>query len=117
MIDVTLAQFLAIQAILQRLVPDCEVRAFGSRFTRTAKSYSDLDLAIVGNGKLPFRKMAALRVAFEESDLPYRVDVLDWHSISPEFQKVIEQGYEVIQQANAEADAHAHIHEYPSGTM
>jgi len=30
------------------------------------------------------------------SDLPFRVDILDWNAISPEFKKVIEQGYEVI---------------------
>jgi uncharacterized protein len=106
MIDVTPAQLQIIKAILQRIAPDCEARAFGSRFKRTAKHYSDLDLAIVGSGKLPFKKISALRIAFEESDLPYRVDVLDWHSISPEFQKVIEQGYEVIQKANAEAGIH-----------
>jgi predicted nucleotidyltransferase len=101
MIDVTPAHFEIIKEILQRLAPDCEVRAFGSRFKRTAKSYSDLDLAIVGSEKLPFKKISAVRIAFEESTLPYRVDVLDWQSISPEFQKVIEQGYEVIQKANA----------------
>jgi len=106
MIDVAPAQLQIIKEILQRLAPDCEVRAFGSRFKRTAKSYSDLDLAIVGGGKLLFKKLSALRIAFEESDLSYRVDVLDWHSISPEFQKVIEQGYEVIQKANAEVGVH-----------
>ena len=35
--------------------------------------------------------------AFEASDLPFRVDVLDWHRISESFHKVIEQAYEVIQ--------------------
>ena len=41
-----------------------------------------------------------LKEAFEESDLPFRVNVLDWHEISPEFQKVIEKAYEVIQAGN-----------------
>ncbi len=98
MINVSPAHLQIILAILRTLAPECEVRAFGSRVKQTAKPYSDLDLAIVGQTKLPFQKLAALRTAFEESDLPYRVDVLDWHAISPEFQKIIEQGYEVIQQ-------------------
>ena len=89
MIDATPPQLQIIKEIFKRLAPDCEVRVFGSRFKQTAKRYSDFDLVIMGNGKLPFKKLAALRIAFEESDLPYRVDVLDWHSISPEFQKVI----------------------------
>jgi len=97
MIDVSPDQLQTIKDILKRHAPDCEVRAFGSRFKWTAKDHSDLDLAFVGSEKLPFKKLSALKNAFEESDLPYRVDVLDWHSISPEFQKVIEQGYEVIQ--------------------
>jgi len=97
MIDVSPAHLQTILEILKTHAPDCEVRAFGSRVKWTAKNYSDLDLALVGSAKLPFRKLAALQTAFEESDLPYRVDVLDWLAISPEFQKVIEQGYEVIQ--------------------
>jgi len=97
MIDISPDQLQTIKEILKHHAPACEVRAFGSRFRWTAKDYSDLDLAIVGKEKFPFRKISALKTAFEESDLPYRVDVLDWHAISPEFQKVIEQGYEVIQ--------------------
>ena len=97
MIDVSPLHLQTILDILKTHAPDCEVRAFGSRVKRTAKSYSDLDLAVVGQTKLPFQKLAALQTAFEESDLPYRVDVLDWHAISPEFQRIIEQEYEVIQ--------------------
>jgi len=106
MIDLTSAQRQTIADILQRLAPDCEARAFGSRVRGAAKSYSDLDLAIVGRRKLPFKKLAALRIAFEESDLPFRVDVLDWHSVSPEFQKVIEQNNETIQTADTGASRH-----------
>ncbi|MDI6780950.1 MAG: hypothetical protein QME49_02395 [bacterium] len=40
--------------------------------------------------------IASMDRAFSESDLPFRVDVLDWHVISPEFKGVIEAGYEVI---------------------
>lgn len=98
MIDVSAAHLQIILDILKAHAPECEVRAFGSRVKRTAKNYSDLDLVIVGRTKLPFQKLAALQTAFEESDLPYRIDVLDWHTISPEFQKIIEQGYEVIQE-------------------
>ena len=39
--------------------------------------------------------------AFEESNLPIRVDLLDWQSISEGFQKVILEGYEVIQKARS----------------
>ena len=57
-------------------------------------------MAVVGEEKLDWHVIANLKYAFEESDLPYRVDVLDWHSTSPEFRKVIEKGYEVVYQAS-----------------
>jgi predicted nucleotidyltransferase len=85
-----------VRTILRKHVPKCEVRAFGSRVNGTPKDYSDLDLAVVGSGKLSDDTLRRLKEAFEESDLPFRVDVLDWHATSPEFQKVIEKQYEVI---------------------
>lgn len=98
MIDATEEQLKIIVDILKRFVPHCEVRAFGSRYKGTSKDYSDLDLAIVGEDKLDENVIANLKYAFEESDLPYRVDVLDWHAVSSEFRKVIEKGYEVVYQ-------------------
>ena len=97
MIDVSPHQLEIIKKILLKHVPECEVRVFGSRATWTAKDYSDLDLAIVGKEKLPGKTISALKDDFEESDLPFRVDVLDWHAISSEFRQVINKGYEVLQ--------------------
>lgn len=97
MIEVSKAQQEIIFRILQDHVPDCCVWAFGSRATCTAKDYSDLDLAIVGKEKLTDKTLADLKEAFQESDLPFRVDVLDWNGISKEFRQVIEKKYVVIQ--------------------
>ena len=100
MIDVSSRQLEIIQKILRKHAPDCEVRAFGSRAGRVAKDYSDLDLVVVGQKKLPGQIIHALKEDFAESDLPFRVDVLDWNAISKEFQKIIEKKYEVIQKAD-----------------
>ena len=99
MIDLNPKHFETIQHILAKHVPGCEVRAFGSRVKWTAKDYSDLDLAVVGSNSLSLRQKRRLTEAFEESDLPIRVDVLDWHTISEEFKKIIAEEYEVIQGA------------------
>jgi type I restriction enzyme S subunit len=96
MIDLAPDHLAKVRTILRQHVPQCEVRAFGSRVNWTAKAYSDFDLAVVGSGKLSADTLRHLKEAFEESDLPFRVDVLDWHATSPEFQKVIEKQYEVI---------------------
>ena len=97
MIDLNPNHLGTVKAILAEHASECEVRAFGSRATWTAKDYSDLDLAIVGSGPLARTSLEHLKEAFEESDLPMRVDVLDWHSVSDSFRKVIEQEYVVLQ--------------------
>ena len=102
MIDLNPNHLATVERILAEHVPECEVRAFGSRATWTAKDYSDIDLAIVGKGPLDWRTLGRLKEAFEESSLPMRVDVLDWHDISESFRKVIERDYVVLQQ---EADS------------
>ena len=98
MIDLNPGQLSTVKAILAEHVPECEVRAFGSRATWTAKDYSDLDLAVVGEGPLDWRTLDRLKEAFEESDLPMRVDVLDWHGISDSFRKVVERDYVVLRE-------------------
>ena len=97
MIDVTPEQLAEIKRILEEHVPDCEVRAFGSRVTGRVKPWSDLDLAVVGTGPLGWRRQGYLVEAFQESTLPFRVDVLDWHDVSPSFQAIIDEQYAVIQ--------------------
>ena len=100
MIDVKPEYLEIIKSILRINIPDFEVWAFGSRITGKPKSYSDLDLVIKGKTKLPLNKLALLKMDFEESDLPFRVDILDWNRISPEFQSLILKGFEVIQKPN-----------------
>ncbi len=104
-VDLSPAHRATVERILAEHVPECEVRAFGSRVTWTSRDPSDLDLAIVGKGPLDLRTLSRLNEAFEESILPMRVDVLDWHSISDNFREVIEQDYVVLQMSNASQDA------------
>lgn len=86
--------------ILNRNVPDCEIRIFGSRITRKAKKYSDIDLAIAGKEKLTPKLLEKIKDEFSNSNLPYTVDILDWYTISDEFRKVIEQnGFIVLKQS------------------
>jgi len=88
-----------VQAILAKYVPELEVRAFGSRLQGTARTTSDLDLAIMTNTPLTILSMADLREAFSESDLPFNVDIIDWASTHANFRQLIEQKYIVIQNA------------------
>jgi predicted nucleotidyltransferase len=78
-----------VRQILQAHVPDRDVRVFGSRARAVAKPYSDLDLAIMGATPLPSSTLGMMREAFADSELPWRVDVLDWASTPANFRKHI----------------------------
>jgi type I restriction enzyme S subunit len=97
MIDIVPAHLETVKGILRSHVPECEVRAYGSRVTGAAKSYSDLDIAVKGTKTLDTSRLNRLVEAFQDSDLPFRVDVLDWNGISESFREVIDKRYEVIQ--------------------
>ena len=45
----------------------------------------------------PINTLARLKDAFEDSDLPIQVDVLDWQEISQSFREVIAKDYAVLQ--------------------
>ena len=94
-----------VHDILQKHVPDHAVWAFGSRATGTAKKFSDLDLAIIAARPLSLDLCASLSDDFSESDLPWRVDVVDWASTSDVFRKIIERDKVVIQQPAAQQTA------------
>ena len=98
-IDLNPAHLDIVERILAEHVPGCEVRAFGSRAAWTARDYSDIDLAIIGDGPLHWRTLSRLREAFEDSRLPMRVDVLDWHAISEGFREAIKSDCVVVQDA------------------
>lgn len=96
-IAITPEQWLIVSAILQKNVPENEVWAFGSRATHTEKPYSDLDLAIIGNTPLTLSLLATIEHDFSESDLPFKVDVVDWATANVAFRRVIENHKVVVQ--------------------
>ncbi len=77
--------------IVKDILKKFEITAFvfGSRAKNTAKLLSDLDLCLKDNfDKSTIRK---LQDAFEESDLPFKVDVVIWSEISEAFKNHIEK--------------------------
>lgn len=78
-----------LDIILNELDQPFEVFAYGSRTKQQARDYSDLDLLIKANDKLGIEQLYKLKDAFEFSDLPFRVDVQDWHGLSESFKQNI----------------------------
>jgi len=65
---------------------------FGSRATGRARRHSDLDLAIDAGRRLTLDEIAELAEAFSDSDLPYKVDLVDWHDIDDRWRQTIAAG-------------------------
>jgi predicted nucleotidyltransferase len=61
-----------------------KVWVFGSRATGRARPYSDLDILISSPTPLDWRARADLQDAFEASNLPFRVDVVEEARLAPD---------------------------------
>lgn len=99
-IDLTAAQRKEVAALLKRYLPDTEVWAYGSRVKFTAKPHSDLDMVAFAS-KEQSQAVADLREAFEESYLPFRVDLFVWDEAPEEFRRNIEEARVVVQKGKA----------------
>ncbi len=82
-----------VTEILRRILPDnSHIWVFGSRLKHQIKPFSDLDLAIDCEQKpLTISQLADLKEAFSESDLPYKVDIVDINAVSSEFLEIINE--------------------------
>ena len=83
------AHMALVQSILADHLPQARVLAFGSRTAGTPRKYSDLDLAVIQPEPLTLRVISRLKTAFEDSDLPICVDVVDWNQADNEFKAMV----------------------------
>lgn len=97
MAELTPGERALIGEILAAHLPGVPVHAFGSRVSGTAKTYSDLDIALITDTPLPVAQVADLAEAFALSDLPFRVDIVEWARIADDFRAVIAARYEKLQ--------------------
>ena len=89
-IDIRPDQMKIVRKVLRSHLPkDANVWVFGSRASRTTKASSDLDLAIEGDSQIDLEVMGALEEAWEASDLPYTVDIVDLKKVSVRFRNIV----------------------------
>lgn len=96
MIAVSSNEFDIIINILKTYIKKGKVYAFGSRYKHNNRKFSDLDIALDIGEKLSIEFISDLKDAFEESDLPYRVDIIDYNNISEKFKNIINDKNEII---------------------
>lgn len=83
----------AVREILSRhLAAGVRAALFGSRAGGNPKPWSDLDIVLEGFEPLPLAMMAKLADAFDESSLPWKVDLVDRSTVSAAFGEIIDAG-------------------------
>lgn len=90
-----------VTALLRKHARQAEVWAYGSRVSGNNHAASDLDLALRNPQDLneEIAGLSRLKEAFSESNLPIRVDIVDWARIPESFRREIERAHVVVQEA------------------
>ena len=94
-IDITADERETILALLQQYLPGTEAWVYGSRVKGTSTPKSDLDLVVFATPEQR-RGVGDLREAFEESNLPFRVDLFVWDDVPESFRRQIYAEYIVL---------------------
>lgn len=61
---------------------------FGSRVIGKGDERSDIDIGIEGPKKIPFETMARIKDDVENLPIIYKIEIVDFKKVSPEFRKV-----------------------------
>ena len=80
-----------IVSLIAALMPDVKIYLFGSRARQTHSEWSDIDLALDAGHVLPNVKVDEVKSVLEATNMPYKVDVLDFHSVSADMQASIKR--------------------------
>jgi predicted nucleotidyltransferase len=75
-----------VRGVLRAHLPaGARAYVFGSRAYGRARTYSDLDLALEWDQPLGLDVIGEIAEALSESDLPYKVDIVDLSIVDPAF--------------------------------
>lgn len=81
---------------MARYIPNATVWAFGSRIQGTHRLASDLDLAVHCDKVTAQKELSKLNEALIESDLPFKVQLLDYNRLPQNMQENIEAMHVVL---------------------
>lgn len=114
-IDITAEEHRTILALLARHLPGTVAWAFGSRTKWSGTPRSDLDLVVFATPEQQ-QQVNDLREAFEECNLPLRVDLSVWDDIPDSFRGQIEAEH-VPMSGVATSSAHQDWHDTHWGSL
>ena len=90
-LDVKPDHLAMVRQILHNNIPEYKVWAFGSRVKAQARNYSDLDLLIENDTALLPQIRRHIADDFGNSNLPWKVDFVEWARISDDFRQIIDR--------------------------
>jgi uncharacterized protein len=82
---------IVLNILRAQLPAEVGVHVFGSRATGGEKPWSDLDLVLQGTEPLAISLLAELAEAFDESALPWKVDLVDRMAVGDDFGRLIDR--------------------------
>ena len=87
-----------LTALLHEHLPGIEVWAYGSRVNGQSHDGSDLDLVLRSPDlqEIPVSRVADLKKALRESNIPFLVEARDWARLPESFHREIEREYAVL---------------------
>lgn len=77
-----------IKSILEKYLANklkSKIYLYGSRSTGKNKNFSDIDLALKLNDQETNSLIAKIKNDLEDSELPYKVDLVNWDEIAKEY--------------------------------
>lgn len=80
-----------ILGILMILFPDAKIYLFGSRVLDNHSKYADIDIAIEEDKAIRPGRIGEAINMLAESSIPYKVDIVDYKSISKDMQNFIKR--------------------------
>jgi len=88
-----------LRYILEQLklyIPDATVWAFGSRVKGSNRTSSDLDLAVLCDKQTARKQLPKLNEVFIESNIPFKVQLLDFNRLPVNMQENIKKKYVIL---------------------
>ena len=90
-IGLSSAQISKILKCIHLHLPRVKVFAFGSRVKGSPRKYSDFDVALDAGRPLDFSQLTAIKHCLSETDIPIKVDLMDYHSANKDFKALIDK--------------------------
>jgi len=78
-----------IVGLIAALLPDVKIYLFGSRAREKNHERSDIDIALVADQKLDIAVIGEVREVVNATNIPYKIDVVDFHRVYPAMQEMI----------------------------